>query len=85
VEVAGFRFSLDLVSFEDGPRFFHPVVVWITLIRGLTVRACSEAQRFSCRPDLNFRRHASLLRDFVQAARTHWISQNQKGIGRASC
>jgi hypothetical protein len=43
MEVAGFRFALDLVRFEDGPRFFDPVVVWITLIRGFTVRACLEA------------------------------------------
>ena len=43
MEVAGFRFALDLVRFEGGPRFFDPVVVWITLIRGFTVRACSEA------------------------------------------
>ena len=75
VEVAEFRFAVDLVSFEGGPRFYHPVVVWITLIRGLTVRACSKAQRFSCRPDLIFRRHVSLLHDSVQAARAHWISQ----------
>ena len=43
MEVAGFRFALDLVRFEGGPRFFDPVDVWITLIRGFTVRACSEA------------------------------------------
>jgi hypothetical protein len=43
MEVAGFRFALDLVRFEDGPRFFDPVVVWIALIRGFTVRACLEA------------------------------------------
>jgi hypothetical protein len=57
VEAAGFRFwfALDLVSFEGGPRFLYPVLVRITLIRGLTVRACSEAQRCSWRPDLNFR------------------------------
>jgi len=75
VEVAEFRFALDLVSFEGGARLYHPVVVWITFIRGLTIRACSKAQRFSSRPDLNFRRHASLLHDSVQAARTYWISQ----------
>jgi hypothetical protein len=43
MEVAGFRFALDLVSSEGGPRFFDPVVVWITLLRGFTVRACPEA------------------------------------------
>ena len=49
VEAAGFRFwfALDLVSFEGGPRFLYPVLVRITLIRGLTVRACSKAQRCS--------------------------------------
>jgi hypothetical protein len=30
-------------ALEDGQGFFDPVFVWITLIRGLTVRACSEA------------------------------------------
>ena len=30
-------------ALEHGQGFFDPVFVWITLIRGLTVRACSEA------------------------------------------
>jgi hypothetical protein len=30
-------------ALEDGQGFFDPVFVWITLIRGLAVRACSEA------------------------------------------
>ena len=30
-------------ALEDGQGFFDPVFVWITLIRGLTVRTCSEA------------------------------------------
>src|SRR6476620_1069359 len=30
-------------ALEAGQGFFDPVFVWITLIRGLTVRTCSEA------------------------------------------
>jgi len=41
----GFYFDLLLISlgFEGGPGFFDPVFVWITLIRGRAVCACSEA------------------------------------------
>jgi hypothetical protein len=35
--------SARLRALEDGQGFFDPVFIWITLIRGLTVRACSEA------------------------------------------
>ena len=48
-------------EFEGDPSFPYPVFVGITFIRGLAVRAYSEAQRLRCRPKLSIRHHVFLL------------------------
>jgi hypothetical protein len=52
--------------FEGRLGFCDPVVVGITLIRGLTVRARSKAQRLRCRPDISFRRHGVVPHHFAR-------------------
>jgi hypothetical protein len=46
-----FYFDLRLISSTSivARASFKPIVAQITLIRGLTIRACWEGQHFSCR------------------------------------